>query len=125
MRTVAVVATFALLFSSPVYGEEICFSLSVGTRILQDIEDLAVCRDAVDAGTQAINSCEVRASVLENRVSEQDREIIEGKKTVEETRKAGEEAAKIASGPWYQKVLNAVKWIALGIVIGFVGGMSK
>jgi hypothetical protein len=30
-----------------------------------------------------------------------------------------------AAGLWYQRVLGEGKWIAVGIVIGFVGGMAK
>jgi hypothetical protein len=116
---------FALLFSIPAYGEEICFPIAIGTRILQDIEALSVCRTAVEDGTNAVNSCEARSSALEDRVAEQEKEIVEGKKTIEETRKAGEEAVKVASGPWYARILAASKWIALGIVIGFVGGMGR
>ena len=93
--------------------------------MLSDIETLAVCKSAVTAGADAIASCEARASVLERRVTEQDGEIVKGKKTIEETRKAGEEAAKVAAGPWYSRALSVVKWIALVIVVGFVGGMAK
>lgn len=124
MRVVTLIVAFALI-SSPVHCEEICFPIAVGTRILQDIESLAVCRDAVDASTDAVNSCEARSSALENRIVEQEKEISEREKTIEDAGKAIKEAAKASSVPWYQRILNAGKWVALGIVIGFVGGMSK
>lgn len=106
-------------------GGEICFPLPDGERILRDLESLPPCRDAVTAAEDALHAEEVRSQALEGRVVEQDRELKDARKLVDDTRKAGEEAAKAASGPWYQKVLSAGKWIALGIIIGFVGGMSK
>jgi hypothetical protein len=93
--------------------------------MLKDLEALPVCWNAVKAAEEVINSNKIKDKALEDRIAEQDREIASGKKTIEDTRKAGEEAAKIAAGPWYQKVLSAAKWIGLGIVIGFVGGMAK
>jgi len=116
---------FALLVSVPAYGEEICFPIAVGTRMLQDIESLAVCRSAVEACEDAVNSCEARSSALEGRVSEQEEEIAAGKKTIEDTRKAGEQAVKVASGPWYAKVLSAGKWVALGALFGLAVGVAK
>jgi hypothetical protein len=68
---------------------------------------------------------EMRAAALETRVEEQDRELKEARKLVDDTRKAGEDAAKAAAGPWYQKVLSAGKWIALGLIVGFIGGVAK
>ena len=120
-----VIALLLFSLALPSGAEEICFPLADGMRMLSDIETLAMCKTTVAAGEQAINSCEARASVLEHRVAEQDGEIVKGKKTIEETRKAGEDAAKVAAGPWYSRALSVVKWIALGIVVGFVGGMAK
>jgi hypothetical protein len=37
--------------------------------------------------------------------------------------KAADEARK--SGPWYQRALSAGKWIAAGILIGFVAGAGR
>ena len=106
-------------------GGEICFPLPDGERILQNLESLGICRDAVEAADGAVNSCEVRATALEGRVVEQEGELKDARKLVDDTRKAGEEAAKASSGPWYARALSVVKWVALGIVIGFVGGMAK
>ena len=102
---------------------EICFPLQDGERILKDLEALPICREAVTAAEEALTSSELRAETLDNRIVEQDKELTDARKLVEDTRKAGEEAAKVASGPWYQKVLNAGKWIGLGIVLGFVIGL--
>ena len=104
---------------------EICFPLQDGEKILQDLESLPICREAVTAAEEALNSSEIRAQTLIDRVVEQDKELKNAQKLVEDTRKAGQEAAKVASGPWYQKVLAASKWIALGLIVGFVGGMGK
>jgi len=103
----------------------ICFPVEDGERMLKDLEAIGPCRDAVKAAEEVINSNKIKDKALEDRISEQDREIEAGKKTIEDTRKAGEDAAKVAAGPWYSKVLAAAKWIGLGIVIGFVGGMAK
>lgn len=104
---------------------EICFPLPDGERILQNLEALEGCKEAVEAADGVLNAAEVRSQSLESRIAEQDREIADGKKTIEDTRKAGEDAAKVAAGPWYARALSVVKWVALGIVIGFVGGMVK
>lgn len=106
-------------------ASEICFSLPDGERILRDLESLPPCRDAVAAAEDALTSCESRAGIIDQRVAEQDRELTEARKLVDDTRKAGQDAAKAAGGPWYQRVLNAGKWVALGLIIGFVGGMAK
>jgi hypothetical protein len=106
-------------------GGEICFPLPDGERILQNLEALEGCKEAVEAADGVLNAAEVRSQALESRIAEQDREIASGKKTIEDTRKAGEEAAKVAAGPWYARALSVVKWVALGIVVGFVGGMAK
>ena len=104
---------------------EICFPVGDGERILRDLESLPLCRDAVTACEDALRSEEGRSQALGGRVIEQDRELTDAQKLVDDTRKAGEEAAKIASGPWYAKVLAAGKWIAAGLVIGFAAGISK
>lgn len=106
-------------------GAEICFPIPDGERILRDLESLPPCQEAVSAGEDALNACESRAGIVDQRVAEQNQELAEARKVIEDTRKAGEEAAKVAAGPWYQRVLSAGKWIALGIIVGFVGGMSK
>lgn len=125
MKIISFILAASLFSCNPVFAEEICFPLADGMKMLKDLEALESCRATVKAGEEAINSCEVRASALEDRVADQDKEIAKAKKTIEETRKAGEEAAKMASDPWYKKVLNAGKWIALGLVVGFVGGLAK
>jgi len=104
---------------------EICFPIEDGERMLKDLEALPPCREAVKAAQEVINSNRIKDKALENRIVEQDRELKDARKLVDDTRKAGEEAVKVAAGPWYQKVLNAGKWIALGIVVGFIGGMGK
>jgi hypothetical protein len=106
-------------------GDEICFPLPDGERILRDLEALPPCRDAVAAAEEAIKSSEIRSQALENRIVEQDGELKDARKLVDDTRKAGEEAAKVAAGPWYARALSVVKWVALGIIVGFVGGMGK
>lgn len=104
---------------------QICFPLVDGERILRDLESLPPCQAAVAAGEDAVNSCEVRAEALEDRVAEQDGELADARKVIDDTRKAGEQAVKAGQEPWYVRVLSAAKWVALGLVVGFIGGMSK
>ena len=105
---------------------EICFPLPDGERMLRDLESLPPCREAVKAAEEVINSNRIKDKALEDRIAEQDREIAAGKKTIEDTRKAGEEAAKVAGGAWYRKVLSVAKWGALFFLGGLVvGGMAK
>lgn len=106
-------------------GGEICFPLPDGERILRDLESLPPCREAFTAAEDALRAEEVRSQALEGRVVEQERELKDARKLVEDTRKAGEDAAKAASGPWYKRMLNAGKWIGMGILIGFVVGASN
>ena len=106
-------------------GTEICFPVSDGERILHVLESMAACREAVDAGDAALDSCEARSQALEGRVVEQDRELQDARKVIDDTRKVGEEAVKAAAPPWYQRVLNAGKWIGLGVLVGFVAGAGK
>ena len=104
---------------------EICFPVSDGERILHVLESMSACREAVESGDAALGSCEARSQALEGRVVEQDRELQDARKVIEDTRKVGEQAVKAATPPWYQRVLNAGKWIGLGIVVGFVAGAGK
>lgn len=104
---------------------ELCFPVEDAERILKDLEALPACQDAVQAVEYVLKSTEEIAKAQEERIVEQDRELKDARKLVDDTRKAGEEAAKLASGPWYQRVLNAGKWIGLGILVGFVGGVAK
>ncbi|MDA8178337.1 MAG: hypothetical protein M0T69_02185 [Deltaproteobacteria bacterium] len=106
-------------------GPTICFPLPDGERILRDLEALGACREAVEAADGAVDACEVRATALEGRIAEQDRELQNARKLVDDTRKAGEDAAKVAAGPWYSRILSAAKWIGLGILVGFVAGAGK
>lgn len=106
-------------------GTTICFPVGDGERILRELEQAESCKEAVTAGEDALNATETRAKALENRIDEQDRELTDARKLVEDTRKAGEEAAKVAAGPWYVRAMATVKWVALGVLIGFVGGMAK
>lgn len=104
---------------------EICFPLPDGERILRDLETIGPCREAVTAAGDALNAAEVRSQALEDRVVDQDKELTDARKLIDDTRKAGEAAAKVAAGPWYSRALAVLKWVGLGIVIGFVGGMAK
>jgi hypothetical protein len=106
-------------------AHEICFPLQDGERILRDLESLPPCLDAVKAAEDSINSSEARSKELEIRIVEQDRELKDARKLVDDTRKAGEDAVKVAGGSWYTRALSVVKWVALGIVLGYAGGMSK
>jgi len=126
-----IILIFALVMS-PVAGAadlpvapSICFSAPDGERILRDLESLEDCQQAVDSAKGAVKSSEERAVILEERIVELDEEVRDAQVKLEETRKAGERAVKVAAGPWYQRILAAGKWIALGIVIGFVGGMAN
>lgn len=110
---------------SGVKQAEICFPLPDGERLLHVLESFTACQEAVAAGQEANDACESRAGILEQRVTEQDRELQEARKLVDDTRKAGEQAVKVAAPPWYQRVLNAGKWIALGLITGFVVGAGK
>jgi hypothetical protein len=79
---------------------------------------LEACSDLSDAN-------EMRAAALESRVVEQDRELADARRVIDDTRKAGEEAARAAALPWYARVLSVVKWVGLGVLIGFMGSMTK
>ena len=127
-----------LLMTSPAYpadlpagpkdgdrAPEICFPLKDGEGILRVLESYSACQEVIRAGEEALTSSDARASVLEARVLEQDRELTEARKVIEDTRKVGEEAAKAAAPKWYQRVLNAGKWIGMGILVGFVVGAGK
>jgi len=104
---------------------EICFPVEDGERMLKDLEALPPCREAVKAAQEVINSNKIKDKALEDRISEQDRELTDARKVIDDTRKAGEDAAKVAAGPWYARALSVAKWVGLGVLIGFVGGLSK
>ncbi len=127
-----------LLMASPAYpadlpagpkdgdrAPEICFPLKDGEGILRVLESYSACQEVVRAGEEALGSCEVRSQALEGRVVEQDRELQDARKVIDDTRKVGEEAVKAASTPWYQRALATGKWIALALVAGYIAGASK
>jgi hypothetical protein len=109
---------------SGVKQAEICFPLPDGERILHVLESMTACQEVVKAGEDALASADARAQALESRVVEQDGELKEARKVIDDTRHAGEEAAKAAAPPWYQRVLNASRWIVAGAVIGYVAAKS-
>jgi len=144
MRKTAIIVLWATIFSTPYpypclggdnpaypagskpAGVEICFPLPDGERILRDLESLPPTKAALEACSDLSDANEVRAEALESRVAEQDRELKDARKVIDDTRKAGEEAVKVASGPWYARVLAVAKWGALFFLGGLVvGGMAK
>lgn len=110
--------------SSPA-GAEICFPVLDGERILKNLEQADACKDTVSACEDALTSSDARASGLEARVLEQDGELKDARKVIDDTRKMGEQAVKVAAGPWYQKALGTLKWVGLGVLVGFVAGAGK
>jgi len=114
----------ALLIAGPnvVNSAEICFSEADGTRLLEEVE---ASRAYEKGAEESLSACSEEKHVLSERVTELDGEVARAEKTIEDTRKAGEQAAKAANVPWYQRVLNAGKWIGLGILLGFAVGVGK
>lgn len=107
---------------------EICFPRGEGDAILKDLDGYDACMDAVNACDDDLEAEEKRAVALESRVKETEGELVRAEKIIEDTRKAGEQAANT---PWWQRLLRnskaaggAAGGAALGAVFGGPGGAA-
>jgi len=113
-------------------GGEICFPLPEAEKVLRELEAAPAVKAEADACREWQAQEEARdqavaeeARIREARIAELEQEKTAALTQAEENLKAGERAVKVASGPWYQRVLSAGKWIGLGILVGFAAGMGK
>lgn len=111
---------------------EICFPLPEAEKVLRELEAAPAVKAEADACREWQAQEDVRdqaiaegARAREARIAELEREKAAALVQAEENLKAGERAVKAASGPWYQRVLSVGKWIAVGILVGFVAGAGR
>jgi len=96
------------------------FPHAASLRLLAEVEQCRVevpaLRDLVAKDDELIRKLDGRVVELGKQnddLSELNRKII----------KAADDARK--SGPWYERALSAGKWIAAGILLGFIAGAGR
>ena len=111
---------------------EICFPLGDAEKMLRELEAAPAVKTEADACREWQAQEEVRDQALaegartrEARIAELEREKAAALTQADENLKAGERAVKVAQGPWYQRVLSVGKWIAVGILVGFVASAGR
>ncbi len=111
---------------------EICFPLGDAEKMLRELEAAPAVKVEADACREWQAQEEVRDQALAEGARTRDARIIELEREkaaalaqAEENLKAGERAVKVAQGPWYQRVLSVGKWIAVGILVGFVASAGR
>jgi len=96
------------------------FPHAASLRLLAEVEqcrvELPVLRDLVAKDEELIRK-------LDGRVVDLGKQNEDLKEMNKKALKTADDARK--SGPWYERMLSAGKWIAAGIVLGFVAGASK
>ncbi len=111
---------------------EICFPGPAAVRMLGDLEGGL----AWKAEAEACREWQVRA---EERIGETDNLVLglreevrveragreEAVRQAERNLEAGRQAVKAAKGPWWSPILSAAKWIAVGILVGFVASAGR
>lgn len=111
---------------------EICFTLGDAVRMLRELEAAPSVKAEADACREWQAQEEVKDQTIAEKVRGQEDRIAqleaEKKAALDQAQanlEAGKKAVAVAAGPWYQRVLSAGKWIAVGIVIGVVAGAGR
>jgi hypothetical protein len=126
MRYIAILILLSFPATS-VYADNtsLCFSLGDAVRLLRIVEkDFPDCqreltaRRALDNGAvESIQECREMGVVLTSRVNELTLERNKCVSLADNTAKAGEAAVKAARGTWWDRVVSAGKWVALGSIL--------
>jgi len=111
-----------LLLVAPSFAGEVCFAPEQADRLLEEVE---TCRELVPM----LRSLAERDAEVERLQKERIR-VLEGQNEEllamnEAAIKQAELAEKAGRGSWWERALNAGKWIGLGVVLGFAVGAGR
>ena len=96
------------------------FPQAASLRLLAEVEQ---CRAEIPALRDLVAKDEELIQKLDGRVVELGKQNDDLKEMNKKAIKVADEARK--SGPWYQRALSAGKWIAAGVILGFVAGAGR
>jgi len=130
MKTTALILVLLLSFpagaaellkpgeSPPMPG--VFFPQAASLRLLAELE---MCRSELPALRDLVAKDDELIKKLDGRVVELGKQNTDLAEMNRKALKAADDARK--SGPWYERVLSAGKWIAAGILLGFVAGAGR
>ena len=140
-REVAAGCVLLLLCPFPCFPAEVAPGTSLGpnqgvffdhsgsVRLLEEVEicrsDLPLLRSLEAKNAQLDEIRKEREDLYRERIKfleTQQRELL---RMNDQAIKTADLARKAGGGTWYEQLFTAGKWIGLGIVLGFVGGMAK
>jgi hypothetical protein len=118
--------------SEPSIPGELCMPADPdGVDLIQEAEagrkwkeEAEACRvwQAEELERAAMVDNQVRA--MKDRIQVCEADVVAAREQAKANLEAGKQAVKAAAGPWYQPMLSAAKWIAGGLILGYVLGRS-
>jgi hypothetical protein len=98
-------------------------------RLLKEVEscreELPLLRAISEKDAQLDEIRVEREALLRERISFLEKQQGELLRMNDQAIKTADLARKTGGGTWYERLFTAGKWIGLGIVLGFVGGVAK
>jgi hypothetical protein len=87
-------------------------------------EEAEACREwqAEELERAAVVDNQVRA--MKGRIQVCEADVVAAREQAKANLEAGKQAVKAAAGPWYQPMMSAAKWIAGGLILGYVLGQT-
>lgn len=112
--------------SAPVQG--VFFDTQSSLRLLEEVEfcrvDLPILRSLEEKNAQLDEIRKEREDLYKERIKFLETQQGELLRMNDQAIKTADLARKSGGGTWYEQLFTAGKWIGLGIVLGFVGGMA-
>jgi len=140
-RQVALCCIVLLLCPVPCFSAEVAtgptsattsgviFDYQGSVRLLEEVEscrvDLPILRALEDKNAQLDEIRNEREDLYRERIKFLETQQAELLRMNDAAIKTADLARKSGGGSWYEQLFTAGKWIGLGIVLGFVGGMAK
>jgi hypothetical protein len=140
-RQVALCCVVLLLCPVPCFSAEIAtgpasasaqgiiFDYQGSARLLEEVEacreDLPILRALEDKNAQLDEIRNEREDLYRERIKFLETQQAELLRMNDAAIRTANLARKAGGGAWYQELFTAGKWIGLGIVLGFVGGVAK
>jgi hypothetical protein len=102
-----------------------------GVNLLREVEAGRKWRDEAEAcrvwQTEELAraaAADNQARAMKERIQSCEADVVTAREQAKANLEAGKQAVKAAAGPWYQPALSAAKWIAGGLILGYVLGQT-
>jgi hypothetical protein len=117
--------------SPPIPGELCMPADPDGVNLLRDAEAGRKWKEAAEACWTWQAEELQKAAVIDNqvlamkgRIQVCEADVVAAREQAKANLEAGKQAVKAAAGPWYQPLVSAAKWIAGGLILGYVLGRT-